>query len=150
MYVYRYFIIIGILFCLVGCGTNSDADSNIDIEYTNLSTTQSLQQDVANMAKETLSENEDITSIKAVNTKKDMIIAFEIHHLKRFRLQEIREKVQEEMDQKFSDFNVIVSTDQKIFLELDRLEDKIFSDSISKKELNKKIKELVKLDKEQT
>jgi len=152
MYIYRIFTMICILLLLVSCGmgSNTDSTSNIDIEYTNLSTTQSLQQEAANTAKETLSENDDITSVKAVNSKKDIIIAFEIHHLKRFSLKKIRKKVQEEMDKKFPDFDVIVSTDKKIFLELDRLEEKIFSDSISKKELDKKVKELVKLDKEQT
>lgn len=145
-------MMISILLLSVGCGMNSktDSTSNIDIEYTNSSTTNSLQQETANIAKKYLSENEDITSVKAVNSKKDLIVAFEIHHIKRFNLKKIRKKIQEEMDKEFSDFNVIVSTDKKIFLELDRLEEKVFSDSISKKELNKKIKELVKLDKEQT
>lgn len=152
MYMYRFFILICILLLLGSCGMTSgpDSNSNIDIEYTNLSTAQSLRQEAANTAKKMLSENEDITSVKAVNSKNDLIVAIEIHHLKRFNLQKIRKKVQKEMESKFSDLNVVVSSDKKIILELNKLEEKILSDSISKKALNNKIKKLVKLAKEQT
>lgn len=127
-----------------------DSTSNIDIEYTNLSTAQSLHQEAANAAKEMLSEHEDITSVRAVNSKNDLIVAIEIQHLKRFNLQKIRKKIQKEMDNKFSDLHVVVSSDKKIILEVKQLEEKIVSGSISKKALNNKIKKLVKLAKEQT
>ena|SRR5690625_4843398 len=152
MYMYRFFIIICALLLLGSCGMGSETDStsNIDIEYTNLSTAHTLEQEAANVAKKTLSKNDDITSVKAVNSAEDMIIAFEIHHLKRFNLKKIRKKIQKEMDKKFPDLNVVVSADKKIILELDRLEEEILSNALSKKELDKKIKELVKLDNEQT
>src|SRR5690625_7951889 len=152
---YRTFIIISILLLFVGCGKNrpnmdSTSNPNIDIQFTNVKTTESLAQENANTAKRTLIQHDHINTVKAVNSEKDLVIAFEIDHLKRFNLEKIRKKIQKEMDEKFPDLNVIVSTDQKIVLELDRLEEKIFSDSISKKELNKKLKKIVKLDKEQT
>jgi len=129
---------------------DSTSNPNIDIQFTNVKTTESLAQENANTAKRTLIQHDHINTVKAVNSEKDLVIAFEIDHLKRFNLEKIRKKIQKEMDEKFPDLNVIVSTDQKIVLELDRLEEKIFSDSISKKELNKKLKKIVKLDKEQT
>jgi len=152
MYWYRTLIIICILLLFVGCGKkpNMESTSNIDIQFTNVKTTEALAQEKANTAKRTLSQHDHINTVKAVNSEKDLVIAFEIDHLKRFNLEKIRKRIQKEMDEKFPDLNVIVSTDQKIVLELDRLEEKIHSDSISKKELNKKLKKIVKLDKEQT
>jgi apolipoprotein N-acyltransferase len=152
MNISRALIIITFLFILVSCGvdTNTKTTSDSDIEYTNLKTTQSLKQDHSNQAKETLTSHNDITSVSAVNTTKDIIIAFEIYHLKRFSLKKVRKEIQKKMEKKFSDLNVIVSTDKKIFLELNELEKKINADSISEKELDKKIKALIKLAKEQT
>lgn len=127
-----------------------DSTSNIDIQFTNVKTTQSLQQEAANTAKNILSQQENITAVKAVNSGKHLVIAFEIDHFKRFTLEKTRKKVQKQMDENFPDLDVIVSTDKKIILELERLEEEIFSDTISKKELDKKIEKIVKLDKEQT
>lgn len=127
-----------------------DSNSTIDIQFTNVKTTQSLLQETANSAKNILSQHDNITTVKAVSSKKNLVLAFEIDHLKRFNLEKIRKKVQKQMDEEFPNLDVIVSTDKKIILELDRLEEKIRSDSISKKELNKKLEKVVKLDKEQT
>src|SRR5699024_9175140 len=135
---YRAFITICILLLLVSCGKspNMDSNSTIDIQFTNVKTTQSLLQETANSAKNILSQHDNITTVKAVSSKKNLVLAFEIDHLKRFNLEKIRKKVQKQMDEEFPDLDVIVSTDKKIILELDRLEEKIRSDSISKKELN--------------
>jgi len=127
-----------------------DSNSTIDIQFTNVKTTQSLLQETANSAKNILSQHDNITTVKAVSSKKNLVLAFEIDHLKRFNLEKIRKKVQKQMDEEFPDLDVIVSTDKKIILELDRLEEKIRSDSISKKELNNELEKVVKLDKEQT
>lgn len=152
MYLYRALIIICVFLLLVSCGKgpNMDSTSNIDIQFTNVKTTKSLQQETANTAKNILSQRENITTVKAVNSEKHLVIAFEIDHLKRFTLEKTRKKVQKQMDENFPDLDVIVSTDKKIILELERLEEEIFSDTISKKELDKKIEKIVKLDKEQT
>lgn len=150
---YKFLFMTFILLFSASCGGGSNASEpapSPNAEYMKLAHTQSLQQGPSNTAKETLGENGDITTIKAVNSKNDIVIGFEIHHLNRFNLKKIRKEIQKEMDKKFPDLNVIVSADKKIILELKRLEEKINADSITKKELYKKVKEIVKLDGEQT
>lgn len=153
IYIYRAFIIVGLFLLLVGCGIDPKVDSsmNHDIEFTKLDTTShSSDQQASNHAKEVLSQREELTAINAVSSSKDIIIAIEVYHLKRFQLKKIKNKIQKEMDKEFPNLDVMVSTDKKIVLELNRLEQKIYTDSISTKDINKKLKELITLAKEQT
>ena len=150
--------IVSFFLCLIvilsGCQdrpkTNSTQHDQLDVDLTRLSTSQYINQTYSNEAKENLKSNNDLTSIKAVNTEKDLLITFEVDHHKRFQLEKIRKDIEKKMKKKFSDLDVFVSTDQKIILELDEIEKDIQKNTISKKELNKKIEDLISLAKEET
>ena len=149
---YRTFILIALFLLLIGCGINPkiDTSTNDDIQFTKLNTEKSIEQHPSNKAKDKLSKHDEITSINAVNTDKDIIITIEVHHLKRFQLNKTKEKTIKEMEKEFPKMKVLVSTDKKIIIEIEQLEQDIYSDSISQKELAKKVKKLKKLAKDQT
>ncbi|MBY7143803.1 hypothetical protein KFZ56_12250 [Virgibacillus sp. NKC19-3] len=144
-------VFISFALLLVGCGTNSESQGNNDIELNQISTTSNaIDQEPANQAKEYLSKYEEITSIKAVNTSKKLMIAIEIQHHERFGLANFREERKKEMKEKFPNMEVDISTDKKIILELERLEKALESKKVSKKELEKALDKIISLSKEQT
>ncbi|WP_373895857.1 YhcN/YlaJ family sporulation lipoprotein [Virgibacillus natechei] len=151
MNTFKSILFISFVLLLVGCGTNPESQGNNDIELNQISTTaNAIDQGPANQAKEYLSKYEEITSIKAVNTSKKLIVAIEIEHHERFGLADFREKRKKEMKEKFPNMEVELSTDKKIVLELERIEKALESESVSKKELEKALDQVISLSKEQT
>lgn len=148
MYVRRFFTFVCLSLLLTACGGNTTTST--DGEFLKLSTDQSVDQQASNHAKDLLSEHEEITIIHAVNSSKDMIIAIEVHHHDRFKLKKIKKRLQKEIDKEFPNFDIIVSTDKKIILEVRWLEEKINKGSTSKEKINKKVKEIIKSAKDQT
>lgn len=139
---------------LFGCGNNSTSKANnhneSEIQFTKLNTSDAIDQQVSNEAKQIISKFNEIKAVKAVNSKDAIVTAVEVDHLERFTLQEVKEKVEKKLKKEIKQKKVIVSTDKKIFLELDKLEAKLQSKELSKEKLDKKIKEIIKLSKEQT
>ncbi len=60
--------------------------------------------------------------------------------MKRFKLADIRKELKKDIKEKFQIKKVEVSTDQKVILELDKLEEEIQDKSVNKNELKKGIK----------
>src|SRR5690625_245780 len=107
-------------------------------------------QQASNQTKEILSKYEDITTVKAANTDKVLLIAVEIEHNKRFNLDKIEKQLTKQMNKSFPDMKVVFSTDKKIIFELDEIEKDLHANKISDKELKQKIKHLISLTKEKT
>lgn len=153
---YRIIIIYGIftLLVLIGC-TNEEANPSVSQEQVNVSQISSKQiydQKFANEAKQLLSQKVNVQKVFAVNSNELLIIAIEVPHHERFQLSEINKKLSKEMDKNFKGDNLTVelATDKKIILELEELERQLRNNTISQKELNKKLKHISKLLKEQT
>ncbi|WP_145524329.1 hypothetical protein [Virgibacillus sp. SK37] len=141
--IYKTIFIIITCFILFGCQNNSPVKNtnNHDqkVEVKNISSSQMIDQEPSNEAKEILKKHNEVTGIKAANTDKDLIIAVEIEHNKRFQLKKIKKELTKEVKKHFKDFHVELTVDKKIFLELDELEKKIESDKIEPTKLNKEI-----------
>lgn len=149
-YVQHLLIVICIL--LAGCsGDFTVLDQHQENEkFLKLNSQQSIDQPISNQAKEIVSRYDEISAVYAVNDSKSMIVAFEVYQFNRFKLKNIRKKIQKIMTDNFPELEFIVSTDQKIVLELKKLEHEIDADSISEKNIHKRIKKITKLAKEQT
>ncbi len=119
-------------------------------DTTKISNESIFSQEPSNQAKDKLSNHDEISAVKAVNTDKNIVIAIEVDHHERFTLSQIEKKYKKEMEDKFKDKKVEFSTDKKIVLELEKLEQDIKDNTITKKELEKELKKIVKLSKEQT
>lgn len=153
MHWYKILLTFGIIFFLIGCSTDPNMDTSEDddnIELTKISTNKVIDQQASNQAKNILSKYEDITTVKAANTDKILLIAVEIEHNKRFNLDDIEKKLTKQMKKSFPDMKVMFSTDQKIVIELDELEKDLQANKIKNKALKQKIKHLVTLTKEKT
>lgn len=150
---FRLIIFLSVFIMVVACQpvTDEPQTSSDMAHFKQLSTDNpSINQEPSNRAKELIQTNHAITHIYAVNSDKQMIVAFEIEHLKRFQLKQYEKDITKRLKKEFPDLEVNVSTDQKMIIEVEQLEQAIASDSISEKELKKKMKHIIKLSKEKT
>ena len=86
--------------------------------------------------------------INAVNAGKDVIVTIDIPHIKRFKLATIRKKLEKDIKEEFNLNNVRVSTDQKIIIELDKLENRIERSEMTAEEIKSEVDRIIKLSKE--
>lgn len=152
----RFLFIIVSLLIITSCqqeprtNQHNQENKSLDVDLTKLSTQLPIDQTFANEAKDYLKNMEDLTAIQAVNTNDQMMITIEIEYLKRFQLEKTRKDIEKQMKDTFPDLEVFVSTDQKIILELEQIEQALQQNNLTEKQLEKKIKELMNLAKEQT
>ncbi|MEH7223540.1 YhcN/YlaJ family sporulation lipoprotein [Bacillus sp. JJ1566] len=124
-----------------------DSVKNQSTSITKISAKKSTNQSTANQAEELLIKRDDITGVRGVNTEKELLVAITVPQIDRFQLKTIEKSVKKELTKKFPNHEIQVSTDQKIFLELDILERKLEKGKTGEKELKKelgKIKSLIK------
>ncbi|WP_053219856.1 YhcN/YlaJ family sporulation lipoprotein [Virgibacillus senegalensis] len=136
------------LFSLAGCGNNNDGrsagnDSNYDL--TQVSNKADVSQEIANQAKRTLLKNKEVIGARGVNTSDQLLIAIEVRQMDRLRLKKLEKKFTTALQKKFKDKKVTVSTDKKIYLELDELEGQLQTEDVSKKKLQKQTDRIKKL-----
>ncbi|MFD6441622.1 YhcN/YlaJ family sporulation lipoprotein, partial [Peribacillus sp. NPDC060186] len=122
------FLIIVIGF-VSGCSGNSNQiDNNKNLNISKVHTSSPIDQSVANQAKDELSAEEEVSEVKAVNSDKELLVAVKVDNFDRFRLKSIEKQTKSDLENMFPDYKVLVSTDQKMFLELDQLEQKLEKD----------------------
>lgn len=119
-------------------------------DYTPLSNKGIEQQHPANEAKQLLSQYEEVSAVNAVHYDDELIVAIQIEQEDRFSLDHLEKEFQKKLKKSFPKLKIDLSTDQKLLFELDKLETKLANDSISKKDLKKKMKSVRKLMKEET
>ncbi|MFB4166300.1 YhcN/YlaJ family sporulation lipoprotein [Alteribacillus sp. JSM 102045] len=122
-----------------GCAENQGEQDN---ELTKIHSTKSVDQSLSNQAKESVIEKDEVTDVKAVNTENDLLVAAKVGHFERFRIKSIEEKVTADLEKKYPNKNVYVSTDQKIIWETEKLENKLQEDKINRKKLKKEIQRI--------
>lgn len=133
----KWFVLL-VIFILVGCnnGKNDFMTTNSKEKY------QEQQQEIEQILK----EDQHIKRVTTVITKDAAIVGIEVKPFSKWNKQKYEKKWEKEIKKALPERNVVVSTDLKLIMETDKLAKK----QLSEKKLNKKIKELKKLKKEQT
>jgi Sporulation lipoprotein YhcN/YlaJ (Spore_YhcN_YlaJ) len=146
------FLLLTSIGLISGCAGNQNqfADNNDDANIVKVHTSKSIDQSIANQAKEKVIKEEEILGVKAVNTDKELLIAVEVNHMDRFRLKEIEKKINQKTEKQFPNHEVTISTDSKIFLELEKLENKMKKNKLDNKKLEKELKRIKSLSEELT
>lgn len=135
-----------------GCNGNQQqlGDNNKDLSISQVHTSKPISQFVANEAKENVITKEEISDVKAVNTDKELLVGIKVDNFDRFRLKKIEKKVTSDLEKMYPHYKVLVSTDQKMYFELDKLEQKLQKGNTNMKKLEKEIKKIKSLMKEQS
>ncbi|MFS0882051.1 MULTISPECIES: YhcN/YlaJ family sporulation lipoprotein [Bacillaceae] len=135
-----------------GCNDNQnqlDEDNN-HLGISQVHTSKPIGQSVANRAKEKIITKEEISDVKAVNTDKELFVAIKVDNFDRFRLKKIEKSVKSDLEKMYPNHEIIVSTDKKMFWELEQLEQKLQKGNTDKKSLKKDFNKIKNLMKEQT
>lgn len=144
------FLLILMSFVFLSACKEDDALQNKHEEpYMKLSTRSEYEQATANKVKMHLNKREDLAKFHVVNDQDNILIAFDVHHLKRFSLGRIEHEIQREVDQLFKEYTITVSTDLKIILGLEKLEKQIHEGRISKDEISKELQRMIQLTKDE-
>ncbi|CAN7647616.1 MULTISPECIES: YhcN/YlaJ family sporulation lipoprotein [Bacillaceae] len=133
-----------------GCNQKQSGEDHEDLSISQVHTSKPIDQSVANQAKKKVIKEEDISNVKAVNTDKELLIAIKVENFERFRLKKIEKNVKSDLEKDYPDHKILVSTDSKMYLELDQLEQKIQKDNTNRKELEKDFNKIKSLMKEET
>ncbi|WP_170287555.1 YhcN/YlaJ family sporulation lipoprotein [Aquibacillus halophilus] len=136
------------LLILSSCNTEEDnrftsEDANNDI--TKISNTSPVDQSFSNEVKDFVMKKDEVTGVRGVNTETRILLAIEVAHLSQFNEQDHEKKVKKELEKKYPNKKIIVSSDQKFFFELDELEKQVQNNKIKRDELTKRVESLEKL-----
>ncbi|MFE4240341.1 YhcN/YlaJ family sporulation lipoprotein [Peribacillus butanolivorans] len=146
-----FLFLITVIGFVSGCSGNSNQiDNNKNLNISKVHTSSPIEQSVANQAKDRLLAEEEVSDVKAVNSDKELLVAVKVDNFDRFRLTSIKKQAQSELENMFPDYKILISTDQKMFLELDQLEQKLEKDKTKMDSLKKDFKKIKSLIKEQT
>lgn len=146
-----FLLLITVIGFVSGCSGNSNQiDNNKNLNISKVHTSSPIEQSVANQAKDRLLAEEEVSDVKAVNSDKELLVAVKVDNFDRFRLTSIKKQAQSDLENMFPDYKILISTDQKMFLELDQLEQKLEKDKTKMDSLKKDFKKIKSLIKEQT
>lgn len=150
---FRLIVLICTLFLLTSCMQKDPTfrpTGNDSLELTKLSSKGVTDQQPADQAREFLSNYEEVASVRAVNDDGKLLIGVEVHHHDRFSLDNIEKELRKAVKRNYRDMDITLSTDKKILIELAQLETDMMNQKISKDDIKQKLRELIKLSKEQT
>lgn len=121
------------------------------LELSRLSSEGISHQNSSVQAKQALSEEEEVIGVRAVNDGKDqLLVGIKLRHHDRINKDELEKKLHNKAQEQFPNKKVMLSTDEKIHLELKRLEEDLQNDRISKKDFHKRLEQIRQLSKEET
>ncbi|MFJ5622396.1 YhcN/YlaJ family sporulation lipoprotein [Peribacillus loiseleuriae] len=100
--------------------------------------------------KKAVTKNDHIYDVVIVKNGKEMLVAYKIKHMHRFRMKQVEKKLTKDLNKKFEGIHFIVSSDYKIFLEAVRLNKLLRENEIPREEAKKEFKQIVELKEEKT
>ncbi len=135
---------------IVGCSNQEDSAINdsSEIVLLNSNSTSAFEKDsVPKIAQSYLdNQSNDIGSYKAIHVDDHFFVAFNATPLKQAVEQKIEKDIKKDLESLTKIKNIHVTSDQKFFMELTKIE----NEQLTKQELIKRIEKLKKLSKEQT
>ncbi|MBS4177383.1 sporulation protein [Lederbergia citrea] len=100
--------------------------------------------------REQINKIDGIYDVAVIEGKKDVIVAYKVNHLHRFKMKKIEKELTKKLDNEFPEDKFIVSSDYKIFLEAIRLKEDLEQKNLSNEEAEKRFRKIIKLKKEMT
>lgn len=148
------FILISCLFIMTACMNSNyslEPEKSQPMELTKLSSDLGIpDQQASNQAKQILSNYDEVQGVRAVNHNKQLLIGVKLKHHDRLQLDQLERDLRKKIKRNFSEMTITLSTDEKIHLEVKKLEKAMLNNELKEKELEKRIEKIRKLSKEET
>ncbi|MHA6252028.1 hypothetical protein [Oceanobacillus sp. CAU 1775] len=149
---FRLWILPVILLLILSACTNTtnpdEQRQKNNISFSQTST--NINQNTAAFVKKFIKANKDHEEVYAVNTTDKLILAVIPKQHDRFQLKDFRKEIEKELGYELRQMDLEVTTDRKIALEIEALEEKIRNKKISKHDLEREMERIIKLSKEET
>ncbi|HZH62941.1 MAG TPA: YhcN/YlaJ family sporulation lipoprotein [Metabacillus sp.] len=143
--------IIIIMMIASGCNTVNNSNKNNKTNITNVSYQQKKDVNTSADVEKLLMDEKEVHNAIAVSTDKKILIAVVINQMERFRIEEIEKRLKKMIEDEYPKHDVDLSTDKKIFLELEKLKRKINEqEDMSEKKIKKELKRIKSLSEELT
>ncbi|MBY0596780.1 YhcN/YlaJ family sporulation lipoprotein [Bacillus bingmayongensis] len=120
--------------------THKKTEKNKEPKLTNVSMEESFNQSISHDAKKKILAMEEILEVRAVNSNTDLYLAAKPEHHERFQLKSLKTKIKKRLKDENPTFDIHISTDRKIFMLLDKLENKIKKKEADKEYIKKQFK----------
>ncbi|KKI85680.1 hypothetical protein CAY60_008350 [Shouchella clausii] len=96
-------------------------------------------QEASDRAKDEILAMEEVISVRGIQYKEEMVMAMHVKQVDRFQLKDVRKKAFDRIKALYPDYTIHISTDKKIYKELEDAENKVKAGNLSEKELEKTI-----------
>ncbi|WP_059103651.1 YhcN/YlaJ family sporulation lipoprotein [Shouchella shacheensis] len=124
-----------LLAVLTGCQGQEDARATA-FKLDNDST---MNQAASDKAKDELLKMEEVTSVRGVEHNGNLYMDVHVKQKDRFHLQDIRQRGHDRLKTLYPDANIHVSTDKKVYKELEDIEEKLKANQLDSQGLKKEI-----------
>lgn len=124
---------------LLGCNIGGQAE---DVKPLFIGANKIVDQSKSDEAKQIVLSMDEVIEVKGVNTDKDIYVAVKVKQFDRLFLDPIRNNAHNKVKKRFPNANVHISTDKKVFLELEKLENEVHQNKINKQNFQKRIKKI--------
>lgn len=151
--IWKRLLFIMALLLLPGCGQKQADDGTLALVKTTNPAPIHIQNGDANKPEQIqkdVSSFPEVYDVAVIKNKKETLVVYKVKQLQRFRMKTIEKNITNHLEKKHPKEDFIVSSDYKIFLEAVRLKDDMKKRKISKKEAEKRFKEIVSLTEEMT
>lgn len=150
-----------VIFCIfVGLSGCNQEQRSAESRYSLLQTTnpdpaimesQDLKKsNIAAKVKEEVLSLEEVYDVAIVKGKQDILVAYKVKHLQRFRMKKIEGRITKLLEKNHPKENFTVSSDYKIFLEAVELKEYMDEPDYSEAKAEKKLQHIIKLKNELT
>jgi hypothetical protein len=153
----RSMIIIAAILYVSGCSNEQKtAESRLAlIKTTNpqpllLDEKKEGRKNLAPKVKKEIEAIKEVYDVAVVAGEKEVLVAYKVKHLQRFRMKKIEKTINQRLEEKFPKEDFVVSSDYKIFLEAVELKEQMKDPDFSRKKANEKLKKIITMKKELT
>lgn len=136
---YQYGLVFMIFLVISACNLGGQGE---EVRPLFIGTNKVIDQTKADVAKQLVLSMDEVIEVKGINFEENIYVVAKVKQFDRFFLERIRKQAHDKVKKRFPEENVHVSTDKKVFLELEKLEIKINNNDIDKKTLKKEIKRI--------
>jgi len=100
--------------------------------------------------KKMVADHDEIYDVAVVQKGKQILVAYKVKHMKRFKMASIDKDLTSDLNKKFKGYEIVISSDIKIFLEVVELIVQVQDKGYSKEKAKKWFGKIMDLEKEMT